>query len=649
MAQKRIGVFVCHCGINIASVVRVEELVKRLQGSPGVLYATDYKYMCSEPGQALIRDSITEHALDGVVVACCSPSLHELTFRRASSTVGLNPYLCEIANIREHCSWVHSDSDLATAKAKEIVETIVEKVRLDEALDPIKVPVTKRALVIGGGISGIQSALDIADGGYPVVLVEREGAIGGHMADLSQTFLTLETSSDLLSTKLNEINGHPGIQLETYAEVEDLSGYIGNFKATINRKATYVDWDRCDGCGRCIDVCPVSVSPGGEQPLGKKHAIYLPLLDLGPKKAIVDKAICLHFSAQCDACQRVCPRNAIDFEQQDERIEEEVGAVVAATGYGLYPQEKIGEYGVAGGEDVINGLQFERMLAAWERGDGPLRRPSDGMEPREVVFVQCAGSRDPEHAMPYCSRICCMYTVKEALVYRQAVPKGQAYIFYIDIRTGGKGCEEFTQKAITDNRLVYIRGKVSRIYREGDKVIVWGVDTLMGKKVEIAADLVVLAMATVPSQGAKDLAKRLKISADEYGFYQEVHPKLRPVESPTAGIYLAGAARAPMDIPESIMHASGAASKVLALFSQDQISHEPIVACVDEDYCSGCGVCVEICPYGARERHDRKRVARVIEVLCQGCGACITACPNGASQQRNFKAEQCLQMLDAAL
>ncbi|UCE19840.1 MAG: CoB--CoM heterodisulfide reductase iron-sulfur subunit A family protein [Gemmatimonadota bacterium] len=649
MPQKKIGVFVCHCGINIASVVQIEELVKRLQESSGVYYATDYKYMCSEPGQASIRDAIKEKELDGIVVACCSPSLHELTFRRTSSSVDLNPYLCEIANIREHCSWVHSDSTLATEKAQEIIETIVEKVRLDEALDPIKVPVNKRAMVIGGGISGIQSALDIADSGYPVILVEREAAIGGHMAELSDTFLTLEKSSELLSAKQREVSVHSNIQLLTYSEVEDLDGYVGNFKATIKKKAKMVDWDKCDGCGKCIAVCPVKVPFDQEHPLGKENAIYLPLLEAGPKRVVIDKGICQHFSGECSECQTACPKSAIHFDEQDETLEEEIGAVVVATGYSMYPKDRIGEYGVDGCEDVIDGLQFERMLAAWERGEGPLRRPSDGKTPRDVVFVQCSGSRDPEHAMPYCSRICCMYTVKEAMVYRKAVPDGQAYVFYIDIRTGGKGCEEFTQGGIADNRLIYMRGKVSKLYREGDKVVVWGVDTLMGKKVEIAADLVVLATATVPSPGAKELAQRLKVSADDYGFFQEVHPKLRPVESPTAGIFLSGAARAPMDIPESIMHASGAASKVLALFSQDDISHEPIVAFVDEDYCSGCGVCVETCPYGARELQGRKRVAKVIEVLCQGCGACIAACPNGACQQRNFQAEQCLYMLDAAL
>ena len=426
MAQKRIGVFVCHCGINIASVVQIEELVKRLQDTPGIFHVTDYKYMCSEPGQSMIRQAIVEKELDGIVVACCSPSLHEVTFRRASSSVGLNPYVCEIANIREHCSWVHSDSDVATAKAEEIIETIVEKVRLDEPLDPIEVPVHKRALVIGGGISGIQAALDIANSGYPVVLVEREAAIGGHMAELSETFLTLDRSSRLLSSKQREISDHSNVTLLTCSEVENLSGYVGNFKATIRKRATFVDWDTCDGCGKCTEACPVSVPFEAEQPYGKRRAIYFPYLNGGPRKAVIDADICQHFGGECAECERVCPKNAIAFDQQDETVEEEVGAVVVATGYGLYPKSEIGEYGADGCPDVVNGLQFERLLSAWERGEGPLRRPSDGRVPQEVVFVQCAGSRDPEHGMPYCSRICCMYTAKEAMVYRRAVPDGQA-------------------------------------------------------------------------------------------------------------------------------------------------------------------------------------------------------------------------------
>ncbi len=580
-AKKGIGVFVCHCGINIAATVDVERLTEEMGGDPAVSLAQDYKYMCSEPGQALIREAIRDQGLEGVVVACCSPSLHEATFRRAVHSAGMNPYLCEIANIREQCAWVHSDKEEATVKAREIVGSIVEKVRLNDSLEPIQVPVTKKALVVGGGITGIQAALDIADSGYPVILVEREARLGGRVAELSDTFLTMEKAPDILEAKQEELKRHRNVTIHTCARVEDLEGYVGNFKAAIRKSAS-----SGEGC---------------------------------------------------------------DTGMGEEIIEEEVGAVVAATGYDLYPKEEIGGYGAGESPDIVDGLEFERMLAAWERGEGPPARPSDGKVPKEVVFVQCAGSRDREHGVPYCSRICCMYTAKQAMLYKKAVPDGQAYVFYIDIRTGGKGFEEFTQEGIADDRLVYIRGKVSKIFSEGEKVMVWGADTLMGKQVEIAADLVVLATAMTPAEGASDLAKTLKIQADEHGFFSEVHPKLRPLESPTAGIFLAGSARAPMDIPSSLMHASGAASKVLSLFSRGEISHEPIVAWVDEDLCTGCGVCVEVCPYGARERSDRKRVTRVIEVLCQACGACVAACPNNACQQRNMEARQCLQMIDSVL
>jgi heterodisulfide reductase subunit A len=645
--QKKIGVFVCHCGVNIAGVVDVEQVAREMASYPCVTFSTNYIFMCSEPGQQTILDTIKEQDLDSVIIAACSPKLHEKTFQNAAKLAGLNPYMVEIANIREQCSWVHSDKEQATRKALEIIKSVVEKLRLNQALTPIKCPVDKKVLIIGGGISGIQASLDIANRGHPVVLVERDASIGGHMAELSGTSLTFERSSELLSLKLMEVFHHPNIKLLQYSEVVDLNGYIGNFNVIINKKATLVDWEKCHGCGICLEKCPVSVPSQFEHPVGKKRAIYLPPFQTVSRKAVIDKEICQYFENGCVECQKICPKNAILFDQRDRIIEEEIGAVVVATGYKMYPKEYIGEYGGGKYKNVLNGLEFERILANWDPDKGPIRRPSDGKEVKEIVFVQCSGSRDPERGMPYCSKVCCTVTAKQAMLFKQIVPDGEAYVFYIDIRTGGKGLEEFTQNGIADNELLYIRGKVSKIFQEDDKMIVWGVDTLMGMRVDISCDLVVLATAMVPSSGAKDLAKRLKISSDEHGFFSEVHPKLRPVESPTAGIYLAGCAKGPMDISESIACASGAASKIMALFSQDTISHEPIVAYVDEDLCAGCGICVEACPYSARNLHERKKIAGVIEVLCQGCGACIAACPNGASQQRNFAADQLLHMIEA--
>lgn len=562
--MRRIGVFVCHCGLNIAGTIDVQRVVEEIKRYSGVAFAADYKYMCSDPGQALIKQSIADYGLDGVVVAACSPMMHEVTFRKTARAAGINPYLTEIANIREQISWVHeADPEEATRKAVEIIATIVEKVRYDEALVPFSLPLVKRALVIGGGIAGMTAALPIADAGYPVVLVEREAQLGGKMRQLSGLYLNFDAAPDLLQSKIEAVTRHPNIQVLTGAEVRELSGYVGNFTAKVGNSETFT------------------------------------------------------------------------FD---------VGAIVVATGFDLLPKAELGEYGGGRYPDVIDGLQFERMLA-----QGEIRRPSDGTVPREVVWVQCAGSRDPELHMPYCSKICCMYVAKQAMAYRQRVPDGQAYVFYIDIRSQGKGYEEFVQRAMSEYDVLYLRGKAARVFEENGRVVVYGVDTLSSKAVEVQADLVVLATAVVPSAGARDLAQRLRVATDEYGFFSEAHPKLRPVESLTAGIFLAGAAQFPKDIPETVAQASGAAAKVLGLFAQREMVQEPTIAFVDEELCAGCGLCVAACPYEARVMHPWKPIAVVQAALCQGCGACVVACPNKASSLHNLATEQLLAMMEPVL
>ena len=575
--MRKIGVFVCHCGLNIAATVDVERVAEEIRQYPGVAYAVDYKYMCSDPGQSLIKEAIQKEGLDGVVVAACSPAMHEATFRRAVASVGLNPYLCEIANIREQCSWVHQDREAATRKAVAIISSLVEKVKLNEPLEPLTLPLIRRALVIGGGIAGLTAALDIAEAGYPVILVERKPVLGGKMRELSGLYLNFDAAPDLLAQRIEAVEKHPHITVLTGAEVEEVSGYVGNFAVKIRRfvNSEFVNSDESTNLR-------------------------------APNLLVYD-----------------------------------IGAIVVATGYELYPLSKLGEYGGGRIPDVLDSLQFERMLAA-----GKIRRPSDGRIPREIVWVQCAGSRDPELHMPYCSKICCMYVAKQAIAFKRLMPGGQAYVFYIDIRSAGKGYEEFVRQAMEEYDVLYLRGKVSKVFQEDGKVIVWGVDTLTGKPLEIAADLVVLATAAVPSQGAKELAQRLRIASDEHGFFSEAHPKLRPVESLTAGIYLAGAAQFPKDIPETVAQASAAAAKVLSLFSQREMIHEPTVAYVIEELCSGCGLCVEACPYEARSLHPWKGIATVNEALCQGCGACVVACPNKASRMRNFTTDQVLAMLE---
>ncbi len=582
--MSRIGVFVCHCGINIAGTVDVTAVVEQVKKHPDVVFAVDYKYMCSDPGQDLIKNTIAEYQLDGVVVAACSPAMHETTFRRAVASAGINSFRCESANVREQVSWVHQEhKEEATIKAIAIARSIVEKVSTNESLSSITASVTQRAMVIGGGIAGLRSALDIANAGSPVILIERQPHLGGKMAQLSGTYLNFSAAPDLLEKIIQQVNSHPNIQVLNNAEVKTVNGYVGNFTVKITVK-------------------------------NEGKTIVKDLNELTTTFASTDFSF-------------------------------DVGAIVITTGWERYPQTLLPEYG--GGEipDVIDGLEFEQMLAA----NGKIWRPSDGKVPNEVVFVQCAGSRDPERGVPYCSKVCCMYVAKQAMMYKERVPNGQPYVFYIDIRSAGKGYDEYVQRAMTDYHAMYLRGKVSKIFKDGDKVIVWGVDTLSGRALEIAADLVVLATPMAPDAGSVDLGQRLHASTDSNGFFTEAHVKLRPVETLTAGIFLAGTAQGPKDIPETVAQASGAAAKVLQLFSNEKMTISPLVATVTAELCSACGTCVQICPYGARSIHPLWDIATVNASLCQSCGACVVACPNKACQVHNWRPDQILAMLDEVI
>jgi len=646
--MKKLGVFICHCGVNIAGTVDVKSVAEKIGKIGDVAHSTDYIYMCSDPGQQTIRDAIREKGLEGVVVACCSPSMHENTFRKAVRSQGMNPYLCEIANIREQCSWVHQkEKDTATKKAIEIIQSTLEKVRQNESLEAIAVAINRRVLVIGGGIAGITASLDLAQGGYEVFLVEREAALGGHMAQLFKTFPDLNPALAGLLYSVSEVEKHPKITLCCYAELEDVKGYVGNFDLTIRKKATSVDATKCNACRICIEQCPAEFASEFERGLGVRKAIDIISPNSIPNRPVIDRTHCRYFlDGSCKRCEEVCPEGAIDLGQNDERLQEKVGAVIVATGYDLYPTNKLGEYGYGEISDVIDGLAFERMLAPNGPTQGKILRPSDGKIPKEVVFIQCVASRDPDRYMPYCSRICCMYTAKHATVYKEQVPDGQPYVFYMDIRSDSKGYEEFVQKTIEEKGILYLRGRVSRVFQEDGRVRVLGVDTLTGKVVEVAADMVVLATAIVPSHGVKDLAAKLRATVDRHGFLTEAHIKLYPVESSTKGIYLAGCGQGPKDISDTVSQASATASKVQALLSTDQLMQDPLIAHVDEGICSGCGICVAICPYEAREMDPQKGISVVHQALCQGCGACIAACPNNACELRNSKASQVLSMLE---
>jgi heterodisulfide reductase subunit A len=637
----RIGVFVCHCGENIGRSVRVEEVAERARSLPGVAFATHYPYMCSAPGQKLLTESVAEHGLTGVVVSACSPQLHEATFRRAAGLAGLPPQLCEIANIREQCSWVHPSPVEATEKASSIVAAAAWKVRLARPLTPIQVPLTRRVLVIGAGVAGIRAALDAANAGYEVVLVERQASIGGNMARLSETFPTLDCSQCILTPLMVEVSRHPRVELLTRAEVEEVSGFVGNFHVRIRRRAGFVRPDLCTACGDCSTACPVSVPSEFDSGLSWRKAIHIPFPQAVPSVFTLDAQACLNGGSltahgyrvlACERCRDACAPRAIDYDQADEVLEREVGAVVAATGYRTLSPEQVPEYGYGTLPDVVNGLEMERMLSASGPTGGEVRRPSDGKPVKEVVFVQCVGSRDPRHGKPYCSRVCCMATAKHALMFRHKVPDGKATVFYMDIRAAGKGYEEFVRRAQEESQVLYLRGRAARVVPKDGRLLVYGADTLSGRAMAVPADLVVLATAMVPGHDAA-FAQRLRIAVDQNGFYQEAHPKLRPSETLSAGVFVTGAAQGPKDIPDTVAQASGAAAKAMELMSAGVVERDPVTARVHEGTCVGCLECARVCPYGAIEAVEvrgPRRVARVNAAVCEGCGACAVACRSGS-------------------
>ncbi len=645
---RRTGVFVCHCGNNIAATVDVKKVAADLGADEGVVFSKDYVYMCSDPGQQAVIDAVKNNDLDSLVISCCSPTLHEKTFRDVSATGGLNPFQCEIANIREQCAWVHKDRGEATDKAIKISRAAVRRVQHNQSLTPIGVPVTRKVLVVGGGIAGIQCALDLANAGLQVVLVEKQATIGGNMLKLSETFPTLDCSQCILSPKMVEVSKNPNITLMTQSEVQNVSGFVGNFKVKVRSKAVYVDPEKCKICDDCAQVCPTLVSNEYEGGMTERRAIYIPYAQAIPATYTLDESACLGLNpVVCGKCADACEAGAIDYDVKPKVTELEVGAIVVATGFDLYDMDKLGEYGAGRYPDVLDGLQFERLCSASGPTGGHVLRPSDHAEPKDVVFIQCSGSRDPENHCAYCSKICCMYTAKHATLYKHHVPDGRAYVFYIDIRSGGKGYEEFVQRSMERDGVMYLRGRVSKVYPSKGKLKVMGVDTLSGKNVEIDADMVVLAQAMVPSAGTADAVKAIKIGRDKDGFLAEAHPKLKPVESVTAGIFLAGAAQSPKDIPETVCQASAAAAKVIGLLSKDELAHSPAVAKVRNSHCTGCEMCVDACPFEAITLVGGK--ASVNDVLCEGCGTCSGTCVRGAIDVKNITQLQIFDMISACM
>ncbi len=660
--MQKIGVFVCWCGSNIAGTVDVHAVAEAMKNVPGVVYATDYQYMCSEVGQQKIREAIAEYGLTGVVVCSCSPRMHEATFRKTAEKAGLNPYMVEIANIREQCSWIHKDKEVGTEKAITLAKAAVAKVLKNAPLTAGTSPVIKRALVIGGGIAGIQTALDIADAGFEVDIVEKSPTIGGRMAQLDKTFPTLDCAACILTPKMVDAAQSEKIDIISYAEVEKVSGFVGNFTVTIRKKARYVDTTKCTGCGACMEKCPSRKGKNEfNMGLNTRTAIYIPFAQAIPNVACIDPEQCIKLkTGKCGLCEKVCTAGAIDYKQQDEVIERQYGAIVAATGFKPIDIDGFDEYGYNTCKDVVTSLEFERIMNAAGPTKGQLVRPSDGEHPHEIVFIQCVGSRcsdDAGKGKPYCSKICCMYTAKHAMLVRDKYPDVNVHIFYIDVRTPGKNFDEFYRRAVEQYGVEYIKGMVGKVWEQDGKLMVQGSDLINNEQRLIAADMVVLAAAIEPNPGARDLATMLTASMDTNDFFTEAHPKLRPVESPTAGVFLSGVCQGPKDIPETVAQAGAAASKVIGLLAKDHLVTNPCVAHSNELLCNGCSQCEKVCPYGAITYVDKevrgpgvrevRRIAQVNEAVCQGCGACTVTCPSGAMDLKGFANRQIIAEVDA--
>jgi heterodisulfide reductase subunit A2 len=556
--SPRIGVYICHCGINIAATVDITSVTEYAASLPSVIISRDYTYMCSDPGQALIKKDIVDLDLNRVVVASCSPRMHEPTFRATIADAGLNPYCFEMANIREQCSWVHTGNAATTKKAMELVASAVVKAAKLEPLEERQVPVTPSALIIGGGVSGMQAALDIADAGFQVTLVERQPQLGGRAGQLYKTFPTLEFAGDLVKSLVDAVSNNPRIDVLTDAHLMDVSGYIGNFNAKI------------------------------------------------------------------------------DTNGQHQEVT--AGTIIAASGYQVFDAKRKPELGYGVYPEVITTWELEKLL--------PDQIGLGDCEPQRVVFIQCVGSRDKTVGNPYCSRICCMVTAKQARLVREKFPKAQVTVFYMDVRAFGKGFEEFYDKA-REEGVVYRRGNPSEIIRKGKSLIVRAEDTLLGEPVELETDLVVLAVGMEPDQQSENIAGLLKLARSSDGFFLEAHPKLRPVDTATAGVYLAGCCQGPKDLAESINQARAAAAAAMIPLMRGQVPVDAATSFIDQDLCSGCGQCADICTYSALSLHPVRKVMTVNAVLCQGCGACAATCPSGAINVHQFTFSQYIAQIEA--
>jgi heterodisulfide reductase subunit A len=655
MSEEKIGVYVCHCGHNIAGTVNVEEVAEWAKNLPNVTVSKDYKFMCSSLGQELVEEDIQEQGLTRVVVAACSPHMHEPTFRGACSRAGLNPYLFEMANIREHASWVHQDDkEAATEKAKSIISGAVKRAEKLEPLEPFRAPINKTTLVVGGGIAGINTALEIAASGHKVILVEREPSIGGHMAQFDKTFPTLDCSACILTPKMFEAGMHENIELMTYSEVEKVDGYVGNFTVRIRKKARKINTELCTGCGDCWERCPAKVVDNVyESGLGYRTAVYRPFPQAVPKYPVIDTESCIYFkNGRCRACEKFCPTNAIDFEEEDEFVVTTVGNIVLATGYDLFDARRLPQYGYGRLANVFTSMEFERMTNASGPTAGKVVLRDGVTTPESVAILHCIGSRDKKTNV-YCSSTCCMAALKFAHLVKEKT-HAEVYNFYLDMRTAFKDYEEFYNRLLEEGTH-FIRGKAAEVTDaarkpgEEGKLIVQAEDTLIGKQRRIPVDMVILMVGMEPRHDAHEVSHRFGIGCSDAGFFTERHPKLDPVATMNEGIFIAGACQGPKDIPASVSQGEAAAARVLSLIGRGEVEVEPVRARIDEDRCSGCRICNNLCPYNAIDFIAEAGVSRVNPALCKGCGTCVAACPSQVIEGQHFSFDSIMSQIDGLL
>jgi heterodisulfide reductase subunit A len=640
-----IGVYICHCGTNIAGTVDVKRVADFAKGLPGVTLAREYKYMCSDPGQELIKQDIKDHDLTRIVVAACSPTLHEQTFRNATGAAGLNPYYFQMVNIREHDSWVHEDKKAATDKAMDLIRAAVRRVHLHKPLERRRVPIDSNVIVVGGGIAGIHAALTLANSGKHVYLVEREPTIGGHMAQFDKTFPTLDCAACILTPKMTSVKAHPNITMWTLSEISQIDGYVGNFEVTVRRKARYIYEDLCVGCLDCVEAC-VFKEPKFDNEfdvgLSKRKPVYMPFPQAVPQIVRIDPETCIEFkSGKCKkTCVEACgDRKAINLKMEDKYEKIKVGAIVLATGFKTFDPKRLPYYGYGTYPNVYTALEVERLVnASGPTGGEVVLR--NGKKPKTVGIVHCIGSRD-ENTNRYCSRVCCMYSLKLAHLLKEKT-EAEVYDFYIDMRTPGKFFEEFYNR-VAEEGVHLIRGKVADVFPEGngsDRVVLQAEDTLINRIRRVPVDMLVLSVGLEAQADATDVRRLFNITCSTEGFFMERHPKLAPVNTFSDGIYLAGCCQGPKDIPDTVAQAGAAAAEAMALIDKGYIELEPNTAFVVEEECSGCRTCLSMCPYTAISRDEEKGVAVINEVLCKGCGTCVAACPSGSIKQNLFEDEE---------